>query len=214
VASPRPARSNKPSLPVCSRCVANSFSPTAKPVNTARCLACEPGTTSDPGASVCTSPALTFSGIRTAVPEEEVLDGGFSVCYQDLYANTIDETKIQADCNGDVLMLACRPVGSNTYSLAAMGLRDEVLLPVAATSTASHVHNNVQWYFTEDYSMGFAPEGATISRTECDNGVPEDADKRLCWHTIPVGGFRCGVDTFLNSNPGWERIVLQRAGTV
>jgi hypothetical protein len=65
-----------------------------------------------------------------------------------------------------------------------------------------------------DYWMGFSPEGAMIFRNKCDFGVPEDADKRLCWHTISVGSFRYGVEDFLNSNPGWERIVLQRAGTV
>jgi hypothetical protein len=40
-------------------------------------------------------------------------------------------------------MLACGPVGSYTYSLAAMGLREEVLLHVDRTEAASHVHNNV-----------------------------------------------------------------------
>jgi hypothetical protein len=173
---------------------------------------CPAGTVSDPGASSSSQCVpSSFSGVRTAVPTADVIQEGFTLCFSDTYDNTLNPTVIQSNCQQDVLLVACRPLGDATLTVAAMGYATDVFTVVPDTPTASITANGVQWYYGAAYSMGFAPAGATLSRNSCDTGAT-DGDQRLCWHTGGGGGWRCGTTTNLNSDAGWERVVYQRPG--
>jgi hypothetical protein len=93
-----------------------------------------------------------------------------------------------------------------------MGLRDKVFEFVPESSSFGVEHNGVQWYYGENWSMGFAPTLVSLWRWSCDM-ASERSDERLCWHTLPyVGGWRCGDALWLNSDGGWERVVYHRPG--
>ncbi|WP_434427065.1 hypothetical protein [Nannocystis pusilla] len=77
-----------------------------------------------------------------------------------------------------------------------------------------HEANGVAWYFSGDWSWGFALAGDEVNRTECDTA--EDHSKlRLCRHTIGTqldNGWRCGADTSLDDSFEFERWVFAADG--
>jgi len=159
----------------------------------------------------CTANALDFAGIRENVAEAEMLGGGFDVCFSNLYNAELDEGAMVEACGGDVIALACRENGSDSFNVVAMGNRAEVLTPGAQQPGGLHEHNGTQWYFANNHSIGFIPVGEGISGGPCDVTA---GPNRLCWHTQGSGGYRCGATTGLNNNANWERVVLQRGGAV
>lgn len=154
---------------------------------------------------------LSFSGVQKQLPEIDLLDGGFELCHQDTYADVLPDGLLMDQCSGDVLVMACRPTGDALLTVAAMGEYDDVFFDVGDGQFATHPANGVDWYFSDGYSWGFAPEGVGVSRTQCDTNN-DQGDERLCWHTLEVGGWRCGSATGLNNNGSWERLVYMRNG--
>ena len=79
-----------------------------------------------------------------------------------------------------------------------------------------HDANGVGWYYSGSFSWGFAPQGASIVRNECDivgssldNYAGPQKEQRLCWHTLGGAvnpGWRCGATDNLNGGVGWERV--------
>jgi hypothetical protein len=121
----------------------------------------------------------------------------------------LTNTILGQQCTGSKLLEACRPVGANEFTVLAMGDRADVLFDVGSQENGKHEANGVAWYFSNEYSMGFARAGDEVERFSCDvaNINPED---RLCWHTSSDGidgGWRCGVTTDLNGDPQWERLL-------
>ena len=104
-------------------------------------------------------------------------------------------------------MLGCRPIGNASLSVAAMGLRANVLYNCSTDQSGTKVANGVGWYFSDNYSWGFVNNNDTAQRGQCD--VSNSSDYRLCWHTLSngVGGYRCGKITGLNSDTTYERVI-------
>mgnify|MGYP002630335060 FL=1 len=156
--------------------------------------------------------AASWPGVRQGVPLDETAEGGFSVCWRGAFADELPIATIEQDCGRAVMMIGCRPMGDDTLTVAAMGLRAEVMRVVPDQSAASHEHNGVAWYFGRAFSWGFAPVGAALNRSQCD---VQAGDDRMCWHTGPgLGGFRCGATQGLNDSVEWERVVLHRPGAL
>jgi phage shock protein A len=150
-----------------------------------------------------------FSGIQTNLPLASL--SGWSVCHTETYAtNGKSLSQLQSQCNKAKLMLACRPTGSSTLTVAAYADRADVLFDVGTASTATHQGNGVNWYYNSSWSWGFAPIGESVMRNSCDVATT-NADKRLCLHTgggTLNGGWRCGVSTGLNASAAYERLFL------
>jgi hypothetical protein len=148
--------------------------------------------------------------------------GDWRICHQDTYQDTRAILGgLQAACNGAEIMLACRVAGADTLTLAAMAPRADVFFDVGAGANATHVANGVQFYYDEESSMGFAPEGADVDRNTCDFleipvWNPAQADfgtghLRMCWHTTGShlnSGFRCGLAAPFDTT--YERLILTR----
>jgi len=171
-----------------------------------------PGSGGNPGVctnGTCASPVFEFSGIRQNLPVAQL--NGWTQCYSDTYAN--DGTPlptILAQCSGARLLLGCRPVGSDTLTVAANAPRADVTFDTG-TGNITHDANGVGWYYNNNWSWGFARAGDVLERNSCDmaTGNPED---RLCWHTSGDAirtGWRCGANIWLNSDPAWERVIYQ-----
>ncbi|MFN3200917.1 MAG: lectin-like protein [Bradymonadia bacterium] len=158
-------------------------------------------------------PPYFISGVGNGIPDLELLDGGFVPCYVNDYD---DEESFIADivaaCDGDVLFMGCREVGEPDFRVGAMGEREFVLLDTADIRSPINEHNGVNWYFSDDRSWGFAPEGGAVNRNSCDTNNLDD-DDRICWHTggrRMNDGYRCGSTRSSGSN--YERVVYQRMG--
>jgi cysteine-rich repeat protein len=146
-------------------------------------------------------------GIDTDVPETSLF--GWSECYRDTYADAgYALGSIFSQCDQANLMMGCRPTGSTVFTLVAYGPRADVMFDTGAGNTM-HVANGVGWYFNGSWSWGFAPPGDAINRNTCDVSPGSD---HMCWHTFGDAidtGWRCGDAIWLNSDPTWERVILQ-----
>ncbi|MFN3200918.1 MAG: lectin-like protein [Bradymonadia bacterium] len=158
-------------------------------------------------------PFLYFEGAANDVDEIDIINGGFEQCFSGLYGQGgTSVASVLEECSSPVLMLACRPVGAETFQVAAMGEREVILQDSGRENNPTNEHNGLNWYFSNTYSWGFGPAGEALSRNSCDTNN-RDRNDRLCWHTSGGnfnGGWRCGSNTGLNGNNGFERVIFQR----
>lgn len=82
-------------------------------------------------------------GPKANVPVDTVTGGGWTECYHDTYNIHMDAETVLADCPGDLLMLACRPTGSDTLSLLAQGPRSDVTFNTDDNEFEVHIANGV-----------------------------------------------------------------------
>jgi hypothetical protein len=161
--------------------------------------------------SACQTPGqvLQFSGVANNIPVDALT--GWSQCYVDTYDNfSTPIADILASCGGSQLLLGCRPVGSSTLQVAANAPRADVLFDCGQDRSCSRDSNGAAWYFSDNWSWGFARSGDAVDRFSCDV-APGDDSSRLCWHSGAGninGGYRCGADTSLNGSTAFERVVF------
>ncbi|MCW8196578.1 hypothetical protein F6455_17425 [Proteobacteria bacterium 005FR1] len=151
---------------------------------------------------------FTFEGIQTNLPVDSL--NGWSQCYSASYAdlNAHAENMVAA-CTGSKIMLACRQTGSDTLTVAAYANRQDVFFDTG-TGNGVHTANGVDWYYSPNYSMGFAPVGEGVTRYQAD--IQDQSDpERLSWHTLDqyTSGWRCGSAVWLNGNVSWEKVIYQ-----
>ena len=150
-----------------------------------------------------------FSGIKKNLAMDEL--DGWTVCNQTLFSKMGNPlSKIYEDCRAQYVMLACRPTGSNILTVAAYGTYDKIFNDIGE-SNAGTVENGVKFYFSDNYSIGFAQADKSLERDSCDIG-DEAAESRLCFHTSNKalqGGYRCGATTSLNGSDDYERLFFK-----
>ena len=148
-----------------------------------------------------------FEGVRQNVADSRLL--GWYMCYSSRYGdNNLSLVDIKQRCNGDKIMLGCRPVGAPNWTLLGQGLRGEVFRDTGDGSNRLTRHNGLDWYYSENWSMGFVAAGSGVSRNRCDTRGEPERQNRLCWHTENgrlMGGYRCGARTGLGDSIDWER---------
>lgn len=106
----------------------------------------------------------------------------------------------------------CAEGGGTTCSATAGAPVDERCNTIdddtGQVANGVHEANGVGWYYSDQYSWGFAPAGAPVNRNSCD--VEGQADEtRMCWHTGGGNlnfGWRCGSNTGAGANT--ERFVF------
>ena len=166
-----------------------------------------------PPARAVEGPVELGAGVLRDVPVDDVLSAGFQVCYEDLYGDVLDDAAMMANCTGEVIV-GCMQAGADTLQVASKAPAGEAFMQVDGISDVAHLYNGVWWYYTPNFSFGFAPEGVGVQRSQCDISA-EQGEDRLCWHTMEnVGGYRCGAETGLNQSMDWARVVYARAAEV
>lgn len=152
---------------------------------------------------------LDFQGIAKDVKISAL--GSWTQCHKSAYNKKgISLSQIKADCSGTKVLLACATKGSSILRIAAMGDTVEVLRDVGSGRNAVNNHNGVDFYFSEESSMGFSPAGLGVNRSSCDTASSNGQD-RMCWHTNGgslIGGYRCGESTGLDDNDNFERLIF------
>ena len=169
-------------------------------------------------------------GVQTFVPESWLT--GWTLCFGDDYDDAAypNITAVLAGpCRGSLLLLACRATGVQYLTVLACAPRGDVLFDTGDSNTP-HDANGVGWYFSDNLSMGFAPEGERIDRNTCDEGVEAYyanrtglQQDRMCWHTgagngaAPgelAPGWSCGAQTYLQDDPGaYQRLIYMNDAT-
>lgn len=148
-------------------------------------------------------------GVQNDVSSATVASWGFTQCFSATYGQLGLTTQgMLSNCSGDYLMLAARRTGSSVFEvLAAADFADAIFN--TGTGNTTHSANGAEWYFSDDWSWGFAGASDSVSRNSCDTAGFGERD-RLCWHTHVSysGGWRAGSFTGLNSDNGWEKVLL------
>ncbi|MCA9545788.1 MAG: hypothetical protein KC613_15395, partial [Myxococcales bacterium] len=153
-----------------------------------------------------------FAGVRTDLTLAETTAAGYAECFRDTYNLDLDHAGMLEACSGAPVIVACRPVGQDDFTVAATANAADVFTVVPNNRDAANLHNGARWYYSDNFSFGFAAEGQVLSRGECDTS-DDGGETRLCWHTInQAGGYRCGATEGLNGDANWERVVLKLAG--
>jgi cysteine-rich repeat protein len=160
-------------------------------------------------------PTRRAQGVQRNMPVDVLEARGFRPCFVGAYDASAAIPDILADCAGEDLVLGCRPVGANHLTLLAEASFADVTFDMGNDVDGTHRANNVEWYFSETRSWGFAPQGAPVRRASCDLGAG-DEERRMCIHTEDgaiQAGYRCGTD-FLNASNDWERVLYSRGEAV
>jgi len=161
----------------------------------------------------CNSDPSSTWGVKKNVDQSDLEAEGWSICFSESYdvSGVSAISSILSSCNKSRLMLACRHVGNPIFVLSAEASRADVTYDTGTDHYTTHTANGVEWYFNDNQSWGFAPEGDSVFKNECDLS-DTDPDYRMCINTMSgnlIYGYRCG-DNNLNSDASWERVFLER----
>ena len=180
-------------------------------------------------------PSYYPEGPQRNVPLETVLDGGWTLCFEDSYSNEEALVSEMLDaCTDGLIMLAGREEGSNEILLLAAATIDEVFR-VTSGQFEVHFANGTYWYFApydqdvvpHPHSIGFSGtdvvdiwtcDWLASDREEGEISL-EDSENKLCWHIDTneedqpyfEGGYRIGEMT--GGLDGYLRQVYMAPGT-
>jgi hypothetical protein len=154
------------------------------------------------------------SGPETFVDQSNL--EGWALCYEAPHSGTQELSAVLNFFCGeaDPLLLAAGPTGSSTLTVLAAAPRADVLFDTG-TSNTPHNANGSGWYYSPNYSWGFAKQGDPIVRDPCDTVATDlpgpNPAQRLCWPTsggsLAAGG-RAGA-TFGISDGSYTRYVYR-----
>lgn len=147
---------------------------------------------------------------------------GWTVLYQGGYGQTFDYGSILNGiaAGSQVALASSSSAGASTFDLFA-GTSLSILQ--VFTNVNSTIFADGAYWYRNASSIGFAPS-ATIHQQSADvasTGLgwgPElgaaDGDLRLSWHSVNgdmvYGGWRSGLNIWLNGDNTWQRYVLVR----
>jgi hypothetical protein len=164
------------------------------------------------------SPAFSNStyypeGPQQNISKQTLIDGGWTLCWEDYYNSRNSLNDIFSQCNGDYLIYAGGVTGADSYLLLAAGERSAVTTITEQNQTT--LNNGTYWYYHSGWgSIGFAPN-STISQNSADVYDAWDGDSghlRLSWHsdgTDIFGGWRVGMNIGLNGSTDYQRGIWQ-----
>jgi hypothetical protein len=144
------------------------------------------------------------SGILQDVPEQTLIDNGWTLFYEETYGTVIGNTTTPIRPSGQYVILAGKAVDSTTILLAAAAPTAQVF--TETVKNAPQLINGTYWYYTLNTatmfgltlgSIGFAPT-VVIDQSSADTSNGSDP-LRLSWHLhensdqLVSGGYRLGT---------------------
>ncbi|MBT1065741.1 PEP-CTERM sorting domain-containing protein [Bowmanella sp. Y26] len=125
-------------------------------------------------------------GIQTSINESTVKNTwGWTECFSGNSRSWHMASSALSSCDGDLLMMATRLTGSDTFSILAAASFDIVTMNTSLLQNAAstNIENGVSWYSNAS-SWGFADIGTLINQTSADVNWTI-GKKGLSWHTNP-----------------------------
>ena len=151
------------------------------------------------------APLYLPTGPQTGVTLATVLAGGWTQCYAATMGTAIGASgqNVLNACQGDYLMMAGRETGANSFMSLAAALRSDTIVDTGHTDN-THLANGSNWWFSSNWSWGFAGPNDTVNLFECDTTPPAVS---MCLHTnATVGGYSINNIISLNSSVGYEKV--------
>lgn len=110
--------------------------------------------------------------------------------------------------SGDWIMLGSINNSNNTFDVLAAVSFDDLLGSFTFGDNTKNF-NGSSWYNVEDYSIGFAGLGKSVSLTSADTAGGDERD-RLSWHMHEHydAGYRSGDNVGLNESTDFDKAVL------
>lgn len=148
---------------------------------------------------------------------------GWTVVYQGAYGSSFNYGSLLNSLSpaSQVALASSADSNATTFDLFA-GTSLSVLQTITGFN-GTLLADGTYWY-RNNQSVGFTPNG-TIDQNSADvvgSGIGNadlsvaEADQRLSWHTgsndMVTGGWRSGLNTWLNDDNTWQRYVLVRDG--
>jgi hypothetical protein len=160
------------------------------------------------------------SGIQQDVPEQTLIDNGWTLFYEATYSTANSSTGSEFRPSGSFVIVTGKSVGSNMLNTVAAAPTIDVFTETVVD--APQLINGTYWYYTPDWSFGYSPTNVVLQAsadiTGCD-GEEENANacasdpSRLSWHLSGEGGFRLGNAGWINSDVAGGNLYLKQVWT-
>ncbi len=150
------------------------------------------------------APSYMPTGAQANVALATVTAGGWTQCYQATMATTIGNAgeNVLNACQGDLIMMAGRATGSQTLLALAATNRADSIIDTGDSTTNTHISNGAQWWYSDNWSWGFASLADTVRNFECGQ-----ASLGMCLHTLSfVGGYSINNNDGLNGSTDYEKL--------
>jgi hypothetical protein len=153
-------------------------------------------------------------GIQTDIDTSVLTNNGWSLNFQSGWSsqNAHDYEMFAGIALDEYVFIGALETGTNNIALGAAILYSDLLNYTFNNNTNSY--NGAAWYFREDYSMGFAAIGETISLRSADTFADTGSISKLSWHMHDnyTAGYRVGND-ISNSDGKYQKIVYRTSAT-
>ena len=161
------------------------------------------------------------SGIQQDVPEQTLIDNGWTLFYEATYSTANSSTGSEFRPSGSFVIVTGKSVGSNILNTVAAAPTAQVFTETELDTP--QLLNGTYWYYTPGESFGYSPTNVVFQvsadTTGCDselgnaNACASDPS-RLSWHiTEEDGGFRLGNAGWINSDVAGGNLYLKQVWT-
>ena len=165
--------------------------------------------------AACVVERWTHEGVATDVPLVDLKK--WKPCFTSTYEAGAKIQDILDACNGDHILMGCRPVDGTALTIAAHAPRADVFFEpqVNYKNGERHVANGVAWYWAPYYGLiGFEPHLGNDWWYPCSK---PDQVEQMCWVTAAnppdtlAGGYRCGEQSEFSvaESKVWLRVAYE-----
>ena len=140
-------------------------------------------------------------GIQQDVPEQTLIDNGWTKFYEKTYSTRIGDTGSQLRPSEQYVILTGKAVGSTTLPVLAAAPTAQVFTETVLNTP--RLINGTYWYYTPGSSIGFAPTNSILQSPAdyVDHSAAALDPLRLSWHLLSYeGSFRLGNVIWLNDS--------------
>jgi len=162
------------------------------------------------------------SGIKQNVPEQTLIDNGWTLFYERTYSTPISSSGSELRPNRRFTIVTGKSIGSNMLTTVAAAPTNSVFTPTLRN--VPQLINGTYWYYTPEASFGYSPteviSQSSADVTGCDSLIEvtatacESDPSRLSWHLAnEFGGFRLGSAGWINEDISDGNLYLKQVWT-
>ena len=153
-------------------------------------------------------------GIQTDINTSTLTNNGWSLNFQSSWGSQAahDYEMFAGIALDEYVFIGALDTGTSNIALGAAVLYSDLLNYTSGNNTNDY--NGASWYFREDYSMGFAAIGESISLNSADTLNDSGSLSRLSWHMHDgyTAGYRVG--NYKNNGSGqFQKVVFRASAT-
>ncbi len=153
-------------------------------------------------------------GIQTDIDTTTLTNNGWSLNFQSVWGSQAahDYEMFAGIALDEYVFIGALDTNTTNIALGAAILYSDLLSYTTGNNTNDY--NGASWYFRNDYSMGFADIGETISLNSADTSTDSGALSKLSWHMHDdyTAGYRVG-NYFSNNSGAFEKVVFRASAT-